>query len=232
MQKELMALVGHNFANPAILTEAMTHSSYAHENRRHGGGDNERLEFLGDAVLGLAAASALSIRFPEAREGELSRIRAGLVGEKWLSEAARRRSLGTYLLLGRGEEQSGGREKESILAAVVEALLGAVFNDGGWDPAYRFAAEIVDEGLRFCERDPDEADSKTRLQEICQEKSGSPPLYRVLSQTGPSHSPTFTVAAFLGDDLLAEGRGTNKKNAEQAAASEALRKREELHDLE
>lgn len=219
---ELQRRIDYVFRDPGLLREALTHSSFANEKPGGAAEHNERLEFLGDAVLGLAAAGYLSELFPAVREGELSRLRARLVNEKSLAEAARRLALGECILLGRGEERSGGRQKQSILADAAEALAGAVFRDGGWSEAYRmvriFFLQAPEGGILRASRD-----SKTRLQELCQEKFREAPRYRLLSQSGPSHEPTFTVAVVRGDETMAEGTGMSKKGAEQAAAEEALR---------
>jgi ribonuclease-3 len=220
---DLQRRIGYDFRDPGFLREALTHSSFANEKPGGGAEHNERLEFLGDAVLGLAAAGYLCELFPDVREGELSRLRARLVNEKSLAEAARRLALGEHLLLGRGEERSGGRQKQSILADAAEALVGAVFRDGGWSEAYRvvrsFFLQTPEGGVL---RAP--PDAKTRLQELCQERFREAPHYRLLSQSGPSHEPIFTVAVVRGDEALAEGTGKSKKEAEQAAAEEALGK--------
>lgn len=221
-EEELQSRVGYTFRDPRHLREALTHSSFAHENPEDGGGHNERLEFLGDAVLGLAAAAHLSAASPEAREGELSRMRSSLVDRKSLAAAARALRLGEFLRLGRGEEHTGGREKESVLAGAAEALVGSVFRDGGWLPAYRLAQLYFRETAAAVGCPRPVVDAKTRLQELCQEKRGNTPSYRLLEQAGPDHDPLFTVAVFLGDDELAVGRGASKKEAEQEAAAAAI----------
>ena len=220
-RRELQQRIGYDFRDEALLDEALTHSSYANENSDRRGRNNERLEFLGDAVLGLAAAHHLCELLPDAREGELSLQRVRLVSEKSLAAAARHISLGDCLLLGRGEERSGGREKQSILADAAEALVGAVFRDGGWEAAYsvvgRLSLQALEGGFAAAVHD-----AKTRLQELCQEEHGTPPRYRLLSQEGPPHQPLFTVAVSLDDRVLAEGSGGSKKEAEQSAAGKAL----------
>lgn len=220
-RRELQQRIGYDFRDAALLDQALTHSSFANENSDHRGKNNERLEFLGDAVLGLAAAHHLCGLLPDAREGELSLQRVRLVSEKSLAAAARHLSLGNCLLLGKGEERSGGREKQSILADATEALVGAVFRDGGWEAAYSMVGRI------FSQAPADDFavavhDSKTRLQELCQEEHGRPPRYRLLLQEGPPHQPVFTVAVSLDGRDLAEGSGGSKKEAEQSAAGKAL----------
>jgi ribonuclease-3 len=220
-REDLQERTGYRFTDPGRLREALTHRSFTHENPGGSEGDNERLEFLGDAVLGLAAAGHLSDSFPEAREGDLSRLRSSLVSQSALAAAAARFRLGACLRLGRGEERSGGREKESILAGAAEALVGAVYLDGGWPPAYGLALRYF-QGAAGTGGLQAVADAKTRLQEICQEGQGVTPRYRLLEQRGPDHQPLFTVAVLLDGEELARGRGASKKEAEQEAAAAAI----------
>lgn len=221
-RKDLQAAIGYTFRDGALLRAALTHSSYAHERREAAGGDNERLEFLGDAVIGLAAARYLCEQFPEAEEGELTRTRAVLVREKWLAAAAGRLGLGDFLLLGKGEEKMGGRSKPSILSGAVEAVAGAVFLDGGWEAAYDLVTLLFRDAPATGEIDLRAGDAKTGLQELCQKHCRLEPHYRVLSQSGPAHRPSFRVAALLGEEVLAEGSGTSKQKAEQNAAASAI----------
>lgn len=209
--------LGYRFENPDFLARALTH-------RSAGGKHNERLEFLGDAVLGLAAASFLSECFPSASEGELTKIRSRLVDETWLAAAGRRLGVAGHLMLGRGEEQSGGRAKPSILAGALEALAGAVFVDGGWEPARAFAVRVFPPPAEI---DAAGSDAKTRLQEVCQQRFRDTPSYHLVERSGPPHRPVFTAAAHLGDRCLARGRGSTKKGAEQKAAEGALAAMEE-----
>ena len=222
VMEELQQLIAYAFRDDSHLLEALTHSSYANEVAGEPVPDNERLEYLGDAVLGLAAATHLSGTFPEAREGELSRLRASLVDQRSLAAAARSLSLGPFLRLGRGEERSGGREKDSILAGAAEALIGSVFRDGGWMPAFRLALRYFEQAAAGGSPPRPDGDPKTRLQELCQEKTRTTPRYSLLERRGPDHSPSFTVAVFVGEEEVAVGRGANKKEAEQAAASAAI----------
>jgi ribonuclease-3 len=213
----VQARIGYSFKDQELLLQALTHRSFSAESTARSAPDNERLEFVGDAVLGLAAARHLAEAHPAAREGELSRLRAALVGERGLAAAARALALGGHLRLGRGEERSGGREKPSILAGALEALAGALFLDGGWRCAYRFARSLF-QGLK----EEHLADPKTRLQETCQERFRETPVYEIRSQTGPAHRPRFVAAVILGGRPLAEGEGGNRKEAEQEAAAAAL----------
>jgi ribonuclease-3 len=220
--EELQGSLRYSFRDEALLRAALTHSSYAHEKKGAVEGDNERLEFLGDAVFGLAAARYLCEQYPVAEEGELTRIRAVLVREKWLATAAGRLGLGDFLLLGRGEEKMGGRLKPSILAGAVEAVAGAVFLDGGWKAAYDFVTLLFRDAPAPGEIDRRACDAKTGLQELCQKHCQMEPHYRLISQSGPAHRPRFKVAALLGEKVLAEGRGASKQKAEQNAAASAI----------
>ncbi|HWR98651.1 MAG TPA: ribonuclease III [Candidatus Methanoperedens sp.] len=222
MIKSLEERLGHRFRRPELLAAALTHRSAAVERPGEAAEDNERLEFLGDAVLGLAAARHLAAERPGAREGELSRLRAALVGETALAAAARDLGLGESLRFGRGEERSGGREKPSILAGALEALVGALFLDAGWRSAYRFARAIFRGPAGTALAADGGIDAKTRLQEYCQRRWRETPVYAVLERSGPAHSPRFVVEALLGGRTLGRGEGGSRKGAEQAAAAAAL----------
>jgi ribonuclease-3 len=210
--------LGYKFADPVLLERCLTHVSY------EGGqlqGHNEVLEFLGDAVLGLAISEMLIRQYPERSEGDLSRMRAGLVNAEVLAEKAAQLKLGARLRVGKGEERSGGRAKLSILAGAFEALVGAVFRDGGYGPAFRlvelyFAADLA-------ERELGQRDYKTRLQEISQMLYREPPVYRVVSETGPDHAKRFETEILVGGKMLGRGAGASKKQSEQEAAKQALR---------
>jgi len=203
----------------ALLEEALTHSSYAHESGRSGR-YNERLEFLGDAVVGLVVAEALFARHPDWDEGRLTRARAAVVSQPTLAEAGRRLGLGGHLRLGRGEEQTGGRNKPSLLADALEAVIGAAFLAGGWENARDLALEA----LGFALDSPDVAeaprDYKTRLAERLRQ-DGLQPVYVVVEESGPDHAKLFTVALTVGGQEWARGRGHSKKEAEQQAAKAA-----------
>jgi ribonuclease III len=214
LQKQL----GYSFKDPALLARALTHVSY---DRKKTGSHNEILEFLGDAVLDLAISDLLIQRFPERTEGDLSRMRAGLVNSVALAEKANTLGLGRKLFLGKGEERSAGRNKASILAGAFEAVLGGVYQDGGYDPARRiveryFAADIL-------ERTLGQQDYKTRLQEISQLLFRVPPIYRLLSESGPDHEKCFVTEISVGGTLLGTGEGKSKKQSEQQAARKALK---------
>ncbi|MCB9678516.1 MAG: ribonuclease III [Alphaproteobacteria bacterium] len=222
----LQGKLGYVFRDVQLLERAVTHSSFANE---RGTGDNERLEFLGDAVLELAVSALLLERFPEAREGQLSRLRSRLVNTTTLARIAREIEIGAALRLGVGEDQTGGRDRTSVLADAVEALLGAVFLDAGFARARKVAvgwmegelAGLADDGsgdvdLRW-------KNARSLLQERIQHERQQTPRYRVVGHEGPAHEPTFTVEVHIGDTVLGCGSGSNKREASHAAAEAALR---------
>ena len=209
--------LGHTFASPALARLALTHRSYAAE---HGlDVSYERLEFLGDAVLQLAVTRHLYDTFADLAEGEMAKVRAAVVNQNALAGVAERLGLGEHLLLGQGEEMSGGREKDSILSDVVEALLGAIYLDGGYDPAERLVLELLTPLIIERAAAPGSKDFKTRLQELLAQR-GLQPRYE-LTETGPDHAKVFTARLFVDGEMLAVGEGTSKKRAEQAAARQA-----------
>jgi len=211
--------LGHVFQDRGLLLDALTHRSFANEKPRLAPRDNERLEFLGDAVAELAVSSMLYQRFPDAPEGELTRRRADLVCEPSLAAIAGELGLGDALRLGRGEERSGGRDKPRLLASALEACLGAVYLDGGSLVADRVARDLFAERL---DRDPPGArDFKSRVQERVQADARVTPVYRVLATDGPDHARRFRVVAELDGVRLGEGEGGSKLEAEQAAARDA-----------
>jgi ribonuclease-3 len=211
--------LGYKFGDAALLQRCLTHVSYEGSQLQ---GHNEVLEFLGDAVLGLAISEMLMRHHPDKSEGDLSRMRADLVNAEVLAEKATLLELGARLRVGKGEERSGGRTKSSILAGAFEALVGAVFSDGGYEPAFRvveryFAADLVEKELG-------QRDYKTRLQEISQMLYREPPLYRIVSETGPDHAKRFETEILVGGKMLGRGSGPSKKQSEQEAAKQALQK--------
>jgi ribonuclease III len=211
----LEAALGHRFARAEHLAVALTHDSSARSE------SNEKLEFLGDAVLSLAMADLLMARFPDAREGELSKLRAALVNAEVLARKARELDLGRWLLLGRGEEKTGGREKPSILAAGYEALLGAIYLDAGYERARavveaHFAADVAQH------RHVVPRDYKTELQELTQRLFREMPAYTLVEESGPDHEKRFVSEIAIGGRPCGRGIGRSKKTAEQAAAMEAL----------
>jgi len=217
----LVSALGYRFKDRELLDRAFRHASYVNESPDCNGEDNERLEFLGDAVLNLAVGTLLMERFPQAHEGDLSRYRAMLVDEAALHQVALRLGLGRYVRLGKGEEQSGGREKPSILADLVEALLGAVYLDGGFSEALSLVTRLMEPQLRDLGNEARFQDFKTLLQEYTQQHFRTLPRYRVVKETGPPHDPTFETTVSLNGEVLARGSGKSKKEAEQRAAQEA-----------
>jgi ribonuclease-3 len=219
---ELQQALDYAFASPELLRRALVHKSYRNENPSVGE-DNERLEFLGDAVLSLVVGHRLMELRPDASEGDLTRMRAAVVNEAALAQVAERLSLGELLLLGRGEEQTGGRRKPSLLADACEAVVGAAYLDGGFGVARALCERLFGEALRqAAETLAREADAKTRLQEWTQARSGEPPSYALVAQQGPDHALTFEVALSVAGRELSRGRGRSKKEAEQRAAQLAL----------
>jgi ribonuclease-3 len=219
---ELSRELGYEFKDPALLAEAFRHSSFVNESGDTSLRDNERFEFLGDAVLDLAISDILMHLFQDAKEGDLSKCRASVVSERGLSELARDLRLGEYLLLGKGEELSGGREKPSILANTLEALLGAIYLDAGFSRAREIIHRLFLPFLESIDIDGFLHDYKSLLQEHTQEKFKSRPEYALLSESGPAHERTFRVGIYLEARLLAQGEGRSKKEAEQKAAKEAF----------
>jgi ribonuclease-3 len=211
--------VGYRFRNPDLLETALTHRSVAPAS---GGRNNEKLEFLGDAVLDLAVSDLLMQQFPRHQEGDLSKLRASLVNTRVLAAKARALGLGEALRLGRGEEKSGGREKDSILAAAYEALLGAIYLDRGFAAARRVLARQFAGDLQARAGIAVE-DCKTRLQEITQKLFKATPTYTLVRESGPDHAKSFASQISIGGRILGRGEGKSKKSAEQAAAMEALR---------
>lgn len=210
--------LGYRFRNRALLDEALTHRTFVNETGV--GRDNQRLEFFGDSVLDFLLSDMLLVQFPTSREGELTRIRAALVDEVSLSRIAAELDLGSSLRLGRGEDRGGGRQKRSLLADAFEALLAALYLDGGIEPARRVVSELFSPLFTspdlLCGRD-----SKTELQELARLARGQLPRYQLKQVTGPDHDKRFTVEIYLGVELMGEGVGRSKKEAEQDAARAA-----------
>ena len=221
MLQELEKRTGYSFRNKALLKQAMTHTSYSNE---HGGSrltSNERLEFLGDAVLELVSSEYIYAGNPGMNEGEMTRLRASIVCEAPLAEVAVTLGIPQALLLGKGEEAGGGRKRNSLTSDALEALIGAIYLDGGIDPARKFVRKFIMSGL---ENRKLFSDTKTILQEKTQEAGGGEPVYALISESGPDHRKVFRVAVYIGDVLLAEAEGSSKKQAEQKAAEAALKK--------
>ena len=210
--------LGYSFQNRELLSEALNHSSYANEHKQ-GLGSNERLEFLGDSVLGFVAAEFLFKRHGNLPEGDLTRMRAALVCEQRLYEVAKELELGGYLRLGRGEEAGGGRERQSILADATEAVFAAVYLDGGMEKARELIGRVL---LSRAPQAEERRDYKTTLQEVVQRKSGQALTYHMTSQQGPDHNKTFYFEVRLNEAVVGRGEGRSKKEAEQDAARDAL----------
>ncbi len=218
---KLQNLIGYRFRDEKLLENALTHSSYANERGKSRIFCNERLEFLGDSILGFVSAEYLYGKYPSKPEGEMTRIRAELVCEQSLAATADILGLGSVLLLGKGEEQNGGRTRRSILADAVEALLAAVYIDGGMEEAKRFVL-----GFILTDIPSEITDYKTLLQERVQHDGAAAPLYRIVGESGPDHAKTFTAQAEIDGVAAGVGSGRTKKEAEQAAARAALEKME------
>ncbi len=219
--------LAYRFHDKSLLVQACRHSSFVNEHLEAGLHSNERLEFLGDAVLDLVVGHLLMERFPDLPEGELSRIRARLVNEAQLAHLARELSLGEYLKLGRGEEQTGGREKDSILADGFEAIVAAIYLDGGFQVASDFVKKRFVPLMQGTLSAPGN-DYKTRLQEFVQLKYKVTPRYAIVGESGPDHDKTFTAEVCIGKQTI-QGQGRSKKLAQQAAAQKALEKLEKGH---
>jgi ribonuclease-3 len=221
---ELSVALGYAFVRLDLLRQALTHRSLLNEAGESQSlvQHNERLEFLGDAVVDLSVGCQLMERLPQAREGELSKLRAMLVSEASLALSAERLGLGSHLRLGRGEEQTGGRRKASILADALEAVLGAIFLDGGFGAADAAVRRLLGPLLETAVDGALDRDHKTHLQELAQGQLHQMPRYEVLEERGPDHAKVFTVGVFLGERELARAEGHSKKAAEQHAARRAL----------
>jgi len=218
---ELETQLGVRFRDRSLLHTALVHGSMGADARTGHGDNYERLEFLGDAVLNLAISDHLYRVFPTRLEGDLARLRASIVSEVPLARVARAMDLGRFLLLGRGEEKGGGRGRASLLADVLEAVVGAVYVDSGYGVAHHCVMRWFAEDLMRLE-EPGESDYKSQLQEIVQQRERRLPRYRITGQDGPDHSRVFLAIVEVSGRVLGEGRGRSKKEAEQAAAQEAL----------
>lgn len=214
--KELQNKLGYEFKDESLLLRALAHSSYANENHS---GSNERLEFLGDSVLGFITAENFFNNYTDFPEGELTKLRAAMVCEKSLAGFAREIQLGQYLLLGKGELITGGRERPSLQADAFEAVIAAIYLDGGMDEARRFVLKYIDEAIR---RHQSVKDYKTMLQEVVQRNPGEIVEYVLVGESGPDHDKRFEVEVHLNSNVIGKGVGKSKKRAEQEAAREAL----------
>jgi ribonuclease-3 len=219
--QKLQESLSYSFRNDALLAEAMTHRSYANESHSDELPDNERLEFLGDAVLDLIISQYLMESLPDSHEGDLTRIRAEVVALPCLARLARSLDIGSALLLGRGEENSGGRDKSSLLADALEALFGAIFTDGGFEAAQSTIMPLFVPLLRQASID-DGQDFKSRLQELMQSTHRELPVYTLIETTGPAHERLYRVDVIIDGSVYGSGQGRTKKSAEQAAAQATL----------
>jgi len=220
--KKFEKILGYSFKSRDHLKRALTHKSYANEQRLPATDHNERYEYLGDAVLELSISHLLMELFPEHAEGELSKLRAAAVNESRLASVARDLGLGEYLYLGKGEDMTGGRDKPSLLSDAYEAVLGAVFLDRGFKKALGVVKKHFDEVLASADQGGFVKDFKTKLQEEAQGRFRSMPRYRLMKESGPDHRKIFEVHLFINDQLMGVGKGCSKKAAEQEAARLAL----------
>ena len=220
MIKDLETAIGYRFKNITLLQNALTHSSYANERWHNSLMSNERLEFLGDSILGMLVAEFLYKTFPDRPEGELTRMRADMVCEKSLASVAARIELGRHLMLGNGEEQGGGRSRDSILADAVESVIAASFLDGGMEAARSFIEKFI--LVEVPVRKMHNADYKTALQELVQQKKNQTLSYALVGESGPDHDKRFEVEVSLNGRVIGIGCGSSKKRAEQMAAQAAL----------
>ena len=222
MISDLEQAIGYRFKNITLLQNALAHSSYANERWHDSLKSNERLEFLGDSILGMMVADHLYRSFPDRPEGELTRMRADMVCEQSLAKIADKLGLGDHLLLGHGEEQGGGRGRASILADAVESVIAATYLDGGMDAARKFIADFVLCNVPVSRLQ--NVDYKTQLQELVQQKKNQVISYCLTGESGPDHDKHFSVEVSLNGEVVGQGSGTSKKRAEQDAASKALKK--------
>jgi ribonuclease-3 len=220
--ERLQGLLGVRFHNVAMLDEALTHSSFGNENPESGLPDNQRLEFLGDAILGFVVGQWLFDRYRDANEGELTSLRADIVRTEALSEVAQGLDLGNHLRLGRGEAGGGGALRPANLCAAFEALVGAIYFDQGLDSVVAWVHDLLEARQAQIEALRQVKDAKSRLQECVQAALRVTPAYRIVHEQGPDHAKMFTAQVLVGDDVWGEGTGANKQAAQQAAAADAL----------
>lgn len=223
--KSLEKLIGIKFKNQGILSQAFVHKSVLNENKGVAIDSNERMEFLGDAVLELIATEHLYTNHPEQTEGEMTNYRSALVQGKNLAIVARKLELGKYLTLSRGEENSGGREKNYILANTLESLIGAIYLDKGFKESKAFIEKFILANLDEIIENNLHIDSKSRFQEIVQDNIGVTPTYEVMKESGPDHDKKFESGVYINDELIATGIGSSKQKAEEDAAKNALTKK-------
>lgn len=219
--EDFQELIGYQFSDINLLKQALTHSSYANEHRMSKFENNERLEFLGDAVLEIITSEFLFLKYDQMLEGELTKFRASIVCEPTLANFSKEIELGEFLLLGKGEDNSGGRMRSSVLSDAVEALIGAIYLDGGLEEARIFVESTL---LRDVEKRKLFVDSKTHLQELIQKNSEASVAYNIIAEKGPDHSKLFEVVAVHEGEVIGRGVGRSKKSAEQEAAYDAIKR--------
>ena len=229
LMKEFQERIGYTFHNEALLRQALTHSSYANERHMKKLSDNERLEFLGDAVLEIISSEYLFRLYPDKREGELTKLRASIVCEPTLAFCTKKIELGKYLFLGKGEDQTGGRKRKSILSDAFEAVIGAIYLDGGFANAKEFVHKYVMDDIENMQLF---YDSKTILQEIVQAQDNGELQYALVGEEGPDHDKRFIVEALIGNQTISRGEGHTKKAAEQEAAYQAILKIRNLNNTQ
>ncbi len=221
-QAEIEQILGITFKNPDLYREAFTHRSYLNEHKKHQISHNERLEFLGDAVLELVVTDYLFRNF-DSPEGDMTAWRSALVKTEALAEVTERLDLGQYLLMSRGEAKSGGRTRQALLANMLEAIIGAIYLDYGYKAAATFITKQIISALDKILAEGSYIDAKSRFQELAQETQGVTPHYELQGEEGPDHEKIFTIGVYIGSKLYGVGKGNSKQNAQQAAASEALK---------
>ena len=219
---EFQKIIGFDFNNAELLNIALTHSSYANENKSRKNTNNERLEFLGDSILSLIVSNHIFTNYEELPEGEMTKIRAGVVCEQALKEVADQLEIGRFIKLGKGEELTGGRKRSSLLSDAFEAIVGAIYLDKGYDQAETFVLKNLLNLIVGCAKARGILDYKTRLQEVLQKKGEAKITYEVISESGPDHEKEFSVQVKCNDKILGLAKGKSKKEAEQVAASIAL----------
>lgn len=223
-KEQIEKIIGVRFKSEDLIKTACTHRSYLNEHRSTVKEHNERLEFLGDAVLELCVTDFLYKSFPDKPEGELTSWRAALVKTESLAELADELNIGQFLLMSRGEAKSGGRTRIALLANMVEAIIGAIYLDLGYDEANRFIERNINAKLESILKAGLHIDAKSHFQEVAQEREGTTPHYEVVSESGPDHDKTFEIAVYLGKKLWGKGKGNSKQTAQQSAATNALKK--------
>ncbi len=221
--EKLQEKIGVKFKDKDLIETTFTHKSYVNEHRKENIKDNERLEFLGDAVLELVATKHLFEKYPNQSEGDMTAYRSALVRGKHLAEVGLELELGEYLRLSNGEEKSGGRTKKYILANAVEAVIGAIYLESGYEVVEEFIKEFILKKLDEIIKQNLHIDAKSNFQELSQEKEGITPHYEVVAEEGKDHAKKYTMGAFIGEDLIAKGTGSSKQKAEVDAATNALK---------